>query len=330
MSMLENTIAILNNIRDNASTEYQTRIPEATRTNITTIGNALSTYVPLLNEFTGTLIGKIGLTIFTGKTFSNPLKPFKSGELTDGSDVEEIMVQMASGVAYDPDGKTALARTKPDVKALYHRQNRQDTYPISVSDAQVKMAFHSESGVSRLLQEIVSSMYSGSDLDEFIMMKELLAGYAANYATYDVAPITDETTAKEFIKTTRKAVMDLKYPSTLYNAEGVKMWNDPQDLALFVNKDVIAETDVEVLAKAFNIGKTDFEPTIIVLDDFGSLTDTYGVLADKEFFKVFDTLHSVESIRNPQGLFTNYFLHVWQVQSLSKFRNAIRFKKVTG
>jgi hypothetical protein len=76
--------------------------------------------------------------------------------------------------------------------------------------------------------------------------------------------------------------------------------------------------------------KTDFTPPIIKLDDFGSMPDTYGILVENDFFRVFDTLRKVESIRNPQGMFTNYFLHVWQIHSLSKFKNAIRFKKKTS
>ena len=88
----------------------------------------------------------------------------------------------------------------------------------------------------------------------------------------------------------------------------------------------MAEVDVEVLAKAFNMGKTQFEAQVIVVDDFGGMENTLALLVDKEWFMIYDTLRTVESIRNPKGLFTNYFLHVWQLQAVSKFRNAIAFK----
>ena len=41
------SIDILNNIRLNSSAEYQERIPEATQTNLTMIGQALQTYTML-------------------------------------------------------------------------------------------------------------------------------------------------------------------------------------------------------------------------------------------------------------------------------------------
>ena len=57
------SISVLNNIRANASEEDQARIPEATQTNIATIGNALQTYELLFNEFCAALVSKIGKTI---------------------------------------------------------------------------------------------------------------------------------------------------------------------------------------------------------------------------------------------------------------------------
>ena len=79
-----------------------------------------------------------------------------------------------------------------------------------------------------------------------------------------------------------------------------------------------------MLAKAFNMGKTDFETQLVTMDDFGALTDTYAIIADRDFFRVFDTLSHMEPQRNAQGLFTNYFYHVHQILSLSRFKTAVR------
>lgn len=327
MAMGNYTLAVLNAIRDSASTEYSTRIPSATRTNVTTIGNALATYTPLLNEFTTNLVGKIALTVFASKSMTNKLAPFKKGMVPFGADVEELFVNMTSAVAFDKDGATALARSKQEVLARYHRENRQDTYKVTLSDAQVKNAFRSLEGVQNLLTEIVKAMYNGSEYDEYVFMKELLAQYDANFFDYQVDPITDTATATKFIKAVRKAVADLGFVSTAYNKAGVKTLTAPEDLVLLINKDVLAVVDIDILSKAFNLGKTDFEPKIVVMDDFGSLANCYAMLVDKDFFMVYDTLHTVEEQRNAQGLFTNHFLHVWQILSLSQFKNAVKFER---
>lgn len=335
------SISILNNIRANASTAYQERIPQATRDNISQIGNALQTYEVLYNEFASALVNKIGKTTIESKLFKNRLARFKSGAILTQQDVEEIFVDMAKGASkYDPNGSNPLGRRNDDnVKVVYHRMNRQDCYDFTIGDIDFVRVFRSEETLDTFISAKINSVYSRASHDEWILMKELLATYknvegtASGYFDYEVPEITEANTAeasKTFVKTLRKANLDMSFASTQYNASGVWQWNEAKDLILLVNKDVLAEVDVEVLAKAFNMGKTDIENQIIAMDDFGSLTDTYALLVDKDFFKVFDTLSTMRTQPNAQGLFTNYFYHVHQTLSLSPFKNAVRFKKVAN
>ena len=324
------SVSVLNNIRANASEEYQNRIPEATQQSIATIGQAFQTYTVLYNEFADALLNKIGKTILEQKLFKNKLSRFKSGAITSAQDVEEIFIEMAKAEGdYKPAGPNPLGRREaPDVKVIYHRMNRRDYYCVSVGDVDFVRVFRSEATLDAFISGLINSIYSGANYDEWCAMKNLLATYKT-YFDYEVPAITAdnaENTAKTFVKTLRKAVQDLSFPSTEYNAAHVKTWTDPSNLVLLVNKDVLAEVDVEVLAKAFHMGKTDIQPEIIVMDDFGSLTDTYGLLVDKSFFRVFDTLSHFEPQRNAQGLFTNYFYHVHQILSASTFKNAVRLK----
>ena len=324
------SISVLNNIRANASEDYQNRIPEATRTNIAAIGNALQTYTILQNEFCEALVNKIGKTILESKLFTNKLAAFKSGALLTQQDVEEIFIDMASAEgSYDKTGPNPLGRRNPpDVKTIYHRMNRQDYYAVSIGDIDFIRVFRSEETLDSFVSGLINSIYSGAAYDEWVAMKNLLATYDG-YFDYEVPVIAGDNaaeSAKAFVKTLRKAVNDLSFATTQYNKAGVKTWSNPADLVLLVNKDVVAEVDVEVLAKAFNMGKTDMQTAVITMDDFGSMADTYGLLVDKNFFRIWDTLSHMEPQRNAQGLFTNYFYHVHQILSLSLFKNAVRFK----
>ena len=328
------SISVLNNIRANASDEYNQRIPEATRENIITIGNALQTYTELYNEFCSALVNKIGKTIIETKMFKNKLARFKSGTILSQMDVEEIFIEMAKAEgSYDAEGKNPLGRREaPDVKVIYHRMNRQDYYAISIGDIDFVRVFRSEESLDTFISGLINSVYNGANYDEWVAMKNLLATYDG-YFDYEVPAITAENaaeSAKTFVKTLRKAVTDLSFANTAYNKAGVKTWSNPENLVLLVNKDVTAEVDVEVLAKAFNMGKTDIQTEIIVMDDFGTLTDTYGLLVDDDFPRIWDTLSKMEPQRNAQGLFTNYFYHIHQILSLSTFKNAVRFKAVTA
>jgi hypothetical protein len=322
------TVDLLNSIRNGASTEYQTRVPLATRDNIAAVGFAVTTYEPTLNEFTNALVNKIAKTVVSSKMASNRLAKFKKGDLPYGKTIEELFVSMAKSEGWDPTGANPLGRRLPDIKSIYHTENRKDVYPVTLQEDEVKGAFTSEAGVQALSEKIIESMYSGSEYDEFVIMKQLIAEYEANFFDYGVTAITDEASARSFVKTVRKAVADLSFTSSTYNKGGVKTQSLPQDQVLIVHKDVISHVDVDVLAKAFNLGKTDFEPSIVVVDDFGDMLNTYGVLIDKDWFMVYDTLKKVATQPNAQGLFTNYFYHVRQVMSTSLFKNAVRFTTV--
>lgn len=331
------SVGILNNIRMNASTTYSERIPEATQENIATIGMALEKYDLLYTEFFPALFGKIGKTILEKKLFNNKLARFKSGTIHTQQDVEEIFIEMSKAEgSFDPTGPNPLGRRSgPEVKAIYHRMNRQDCYPISVSDLDVMRVFRSESTLDTFISGLINSVYSGANYDEWLAMKNLLATYdgyttaeyVAGRAYNEDSPVTSLTISEQatnFVKTVRKLVQDMSFPTTDFNKAGVMTWNSPDELALLVNKDLLAEIDVEVLSKAFNMGKTDIQVEIIPMDDFGTLEGTSALLVDKDWFRVWDTLSKMEPQRNAQGLFTNYFYHVHQILSVSSFKNAVR------
>lgn len=326
------SVDVLNNIRNNASQEYQNRIPEATQQNIISVGNALETYNLLYNEFFPALFNKIGKTMIESKLFKNKLARFKSGTILTAQDVEEMFIEMSKAEgSYDSTGPNPLGRrTGPDVKVVYHRLNRQDYYAKSIGDLDVIRVFRSESSLDTFITGLFNSMYSGAEYDEWCAMKNLLATYDG-YVDYQVWPVGfnedsgEGTHARNFVKTIRKASQDMAFASDKYNKAGVTTWTPVKDQVLFIHKDILAEVDVDVLAKAFNMGKTDIQVEIISVDDFGSLEDTYGLLVDKSFIRVWDTLSKMEPQRNAQGLFTNYFYHVHQILSLSPFKNAVRF-----
>ena len=337
------SVDILNNIRLNASQEYAARIPAATQENIATIGQAFATYTPLYNEFCEALINKIGKTIIIQKMFKNPLARFKAGQVSP-HDIEEIFIEMAKAEgSYDPTGPNPLGRREgPEVKVAYHRQNRQDYYAISIGDIDFLRVFRNESTLDVFIKGRINAVYAADEYDEYLAMKNVIATFpnlaknAPGYFDYEVKDMNDaaskEEFAKSFVKTLRKAVKDVKFPSTQYNAAGVTTSSKPSDLVLLVHKDVTTEVDVELLAKAFHQSDTDMKvvPTIIDMDDFGTLEDTYAILVDGDWFRIFDTQVTMRKQENAQGLFTNYFFHHHQILSASPFRTAVRFKRVTA
>lgn len=337
-------VEVLNTIRANADTLYQERIPAATQTNISEIGRAFSTYNAQYNTFISELIHKIGLTILQTKSFTNKLAPFKSGTVLSEQDIEEIFVEQfrAAEGSYDKEGGTGTGgihpfkrRTYQDVQVMYHRMNRQDKYVITLSKIDVIRAFRSEATLNAFINAQFNSLYTGAEYDEYIHMKKLFseAIKAGDFYSYEVDEI-DGSTAKtlSFVRTVKKAVKDLEYPSTLYNPAGVKTLSKASELVMFVNKDVAVHMDVDLYAQIFGPNYAKMPITVVEVDNFGDdNTGTYALICDKDWFKVYDTLNDFEELKNPEGLYTNYWLHVWQILSYSKFKNAIRVgKKITA
>lgn len=335
------SLDVLNKIRATASQDYQDRIPEATRNNLSSIGQAFATYTPLFNEFKDALINRIGLTLIETASFTNKLKGLKLGAITSGQDVQEIFVGMAKAEGvYDPNGTNPLGRrVHSDVSVVYHRMNRRDQYAISLGDLDFRRNFTSPETLDAFISAQLNSVYTGDEYDEWTIFKHLLATYEftpvggskTSYFNYEVPKLTGTNNAaacKEFVKTMKKAVQDMSFMSDQFNAAGVKTRST--SFKLFIHKDMLPEISVEVLMSAFNKDEANITPQIITFDDFDTLTNptdgpTYALLVDSDFARIWDTLFTTETIRNPQGLFTNYFVHHHQILSLSPFKNAVRF-----
>ena len=331
-------IKVLNTIRANASALYQDRIPEATQTNIIDVGNAIMDYQETENEFLKALVNKVAFTIVRNKIFKNPLAVLKKGGVPLGSNIEEIYVNPVTGDTFDPTGQTLLEMNVPDTLAIYHKMNRKGKYKATITHAQLVSAFTSYEALEKLLNTIINSMYSGDNLDEFMLMKELVSSAIAGgkVVTFPVVPVTDNVTAKDFVKAIKTIGLDMTFPKADYNRyaeinagiEGVNpciTWTPMENQVLLLRGDVATQVDVELLAQAFNMSCAEIKQRIITVDNFGTNSDCVALLCDEAFFQVYDNLMRVDGFHNGEGLYDNHILHHWQTYSVSLFANAVAF-----
>lgn len=296
---------ILNTIRANASTEYQERVPEALGVG-GNVSNVFSQYPTMKNEFLTALTNKIARTLFYSKVFDNPLKALHKGMLPYGYSLEQIFVNMAESKGFwehwDASGdavKDLVGMKKPDIKTLYIERNFAYKYKTTISDQQLRTAFTEQNGLSRLVEQVVSSVYSKAYFDEFNDMKRVLAAHAqAKYLGYEsttgriselaltdtVLPggkseavfvigeyATQEAKGKAISKAIRTVAGKMAFPTDKYNSAGVKQWSERQQLIYITTPEEQAELDVEVLANAFNMDKADVNVRVIVVDELPSV-----------------------------------------------------------
>ena len=330
------SIDILNAIRNDASSEYKSRIPVATQQNIADVGNAMKNYSAGQNEFLRALINRIGLVVIKNKLYKNPLAEFKKGMLEFGDTIEEIFVDIAKAKAYaiEPqrnDLGDVYEVTRPDVKSRFHKINRQDFYPVTINQSDLMKAFTSIQNLDDFISKIIESLYTGAEFDEFLLTKNLIGDYKDKFYSVQVPAVTDEESAKEFAVIARQYANNLTFLSDKYNYAGVKNFTPHSDQEIFLRSDYEARISVDVLAYAFNMSKADFLSRAIILDDFGSDEDddTVAILVDKDWFMIYDTKYEMTEQYNARYLYWNYFLHIWQIYSTSEFANAIRFTTST-
>jgi hypothetical protein len=327
-TLTANAAQVLNAIRANQNYDYQSRVPEATQSTLKQVGNAILSSFDLQNAFLNALVNRIALVLINSKMFYNPLRVFKKGTIEYGEIVEEIFVNIAKAHVYDPvvAEQEVFKREIPDVDAIFHKMNYKNFYKVTIQNEDLRQAFLSSQGISDLIARIVDSLYSGANYDEFLIMKNMIVDAVKNgrMASVTIPEATAEN-AKSIITTIKSVSNALEFPSTAYNAQGVLTYTPKDRQVLILDTKFDAINDVEVLASAFNMDKAEFMGRRVLIDNFADLTGVPAVLVDESWWMVFDMQINFTEIYNAQGLYWNYFYHVWKLFSESPYSNAVVF-----
>lgn len=327
-TLTANAAQVLNAIRANQNYDYQSRVPEATQGTLKQVGNAILSSFDLQNAFLNALVNRIALVLINSKMFYNPLRVFKKGTIEYGEIVEEIFVNIAKAHVYDPAvaEQEVFKREIPDVDAIFHKMNYKNFYKVTIQNEDLRQAFLSSQGISDLIARIVDSLYSGANYDEFLIMKNMIVDAVKNGRMTSVTiPEATAENAKSIITTIKSVSNALEFPSTAYNAQGVLTYTPKDRQVLILDTKFDAINDVEVLASAFNMDKAEFMGRRVLIDNFADLTGVPAVLVDESWWMVFDMQINFTEIYNAQGLYWNYFYHVWKLFSESPYSNAVVF-----
>lgn len=326
---LTNSYDIVNAIR-NSNPNFANYVPLATAENVAEVGQGILINQTIQNEFITSLVDRIALVVVRTVSLQNPLKKFKKGSMPQGRTIEEIFTDITKGKKYDPiDAEdTVFKREIPNVKTLFHERNRQDFYHQTIQDESLKSAFTSWGNFESFLSSIINAIYNSAEVEEYEYMKLLVDNYFSK-GLFTIVPVEKpdtETATREFVKKVRATTRKMTLPtgSRDFNALAVRTRSEISDLHLLIDAELEANLDVDVLAKAFNMDKSTFMGHVTVIDGFSS-EGLEAVLIDREWYMVYDNLLKMETIRNPRGLYWNYYFHVWQTLSVSRFANAVAF-----
>lgn len=348
------TMDILNVIRKNASQEYQADVPVVTKTtDIPKVGEVLYGHPAHANAFLNALLNRIALVRVQSATFNNPYARLKKGYLEYGETVEDIFVNIAKVMDYNPEKAAGreFKRYIPDVKAAFYVINWKVIYPTSISEDDLRMAFTSIDGVQDLIGRIIDEIYVAAEYDEFLLFKYLLIKSITKgqFHPVSIGSVTGSlnTAAVQF----RGISNLLPFMAEEYNEAGVKNNTPKNRQIIFMDSMFNAQFDVEVLAGAFNMDKADFMGSLFLIDNWTTfdndrwnyireqctwveevtaaelaiMADVKAVLVDEQWFQIYDNNNKFKQTEVASGDYWNYFYHVWKTVAHSPFANAVVF-----
>lgn len=343
---------LLNAIRNSASVDYKNYVPVVNDAHsVKDIGNIIMSYVPLQNEFISNMVNRIITVWVQSKAYRNPWSFFSKGELELGETIEQVWVDILQPFQFDPAlaEKQIFKREAPNVQAVFHYINSKLFYKVTIEREQLRAAFVTENGLENMVTKIVEQLATSEQMDEFEIMKYLIARHILDGHFHPISiPTISGDNARAITAVIKEASDKILFPSRLYNPAGVKNFTAKDNQYLISNAYWNSNMDVNVLSTAFNMEKSEFMGHRVLVDgfdvldnerlaalipNFTPLTDAElealkeipSVLVDGDWMVFVTNLREMRDTPNGEGLYWQYWYHVWKTFSMSPFSNAIVF-----
>ena len=322
----QDTIELMNSIRDGDIRLQNAGIPVATDENVAEVSSGYLNYPETRGYFMDALINRIGLTILKGTRFNNPFRRLRKSDVQLGETIQEIFVKLVEEKDYDYSSQTLLAIEKPQVDAIYYVLNRKKYYKQSVSEDEWRQYFVSWQTIGDFIASVIANMTTSDENDEYNYCLQAINQYMVKDLFYKVHmdEVTDNTTGDNVIKTLQAMAKKLTFISDKYNARRNQTAVREDDLVLFLTADMEAELSVYVQSKAFNLEKVEYLKNRIVVDGFKDPT-VKMVLTSTDWLGLRNRLVKTGAFYNPETLTTNYYYHHWEYIYTSQLEPAIAF-----
>lgn len=282
------------------------------------------TYTQTKQEFLNSVLNKIGKQEFSNVTYKNPLKRLRGEFIEGATDIEEIYVERSQDTGFDKEGQGVLDRQKPTVFVQYHTNVKEHGYKCTVQNKQMRKGFLTKNALSTMANTIITQLHTGCEVDDYQDCLDTLKALATRTVAINgeskklktpktlnnvisVKPVTDDTTAKAFVKEIKKHIYKMSDYTDTYSDK--KNHANPGDLILFIDSDTDVELNIELLASTFNMTVSELnETTKIIIPNMKAKIGCIGMLIHHKCIKINPCYYDLDSIKNTRGKFINYDL----------------------
>lgn len=308
--------------------EYSSRIPQAVRDNISTLGYYIQSdkFDPTaITPFLSGMLTKVGKQLVEGFQWDDDIfSTFYKGEVPVGGFIENDFIGITAGEAYPKtltDGQTVdpFVINKPSVAVSYFAVNFGMQYWVTIADEQLSTAVISNETLANFVMESIGVLAKSWQLDKYLAVREMF-GAAPIYGVTDTITITStgdsfsEDEAIEILQHLKSRIKAIRKPQTQYNVRGVVNGMKKSDQVLIING-VVWEMVKAALRKTFH-NETDLDvDEIIEVDGFGTKGAEKGLFASivsRQAVKLYDKqAQRSNNIFNPRGEYWNHYLKGW-------------------
>lgn len=284
-----------------------------------------------INELYGA-IEKIGKQVIRSaiNDESNPLNLFEKGGIDNGVSVEQLIIQMVEGQAWDKSGSTTLDKRAVEYAVRYFQELTDTQFSTTVQKSEIKKILTNASSVEDVAGRMVGILAASENFDKYEKLKALLAteasadvvGTGANTDGKAILKMADVATPEAALTAIKDLVKGFKFVSNKYNRAGIKRGTYADNIVIVMPYTVRNKIDIDVLAGVFNLSKAEMEARIVETD----AEDGEIYILDKDLVVCYTKDYDMTTQLNGQGRFMNYFLTVERLYGCSPLFNGVHFK----
>lgn len=280
------------------------------------------------NEFVHALVTQIAVISIGNAMFENTLKELKSANMEYGNTEEEIFVNFVKDedFVFTDDEHELYKFYLANIMSAFHVVNFKKKFPLTISYDELRECFRDEYGIQNLVNAKLDVIYASAEYKEFLQTRELF-DYGVQYGVFYPVKVNKPTTeqyAKDLIQSMMTYADKLKFPNKLFNYAGSDATAGRDNLIIVTTPEYKNAIGVQALAYMFNVDVVDLPSKMLIVDEFKS-SNTVAIVCDKRVIKIREQLREFTEVYNGNSLYWNYFLHLWEMFSLSPFYGAIVF-----
>ena len=347
---------LLNAIRGAQGDRFTNAVPAADGTdeNLRTIGSVLTSNMTFMNNWLNTLYERIALVrIVTMDGYKNPLAFYKK-KLEYGESYVEYATRLVKAKVRDytyAKSHFMDVELPEHLSAIFHI-NCEIHYDTTILPAELTKAFLSYDRFAEFMDAEIDNLYRSMEYDEFLAMKYVVArAILDGNVTVKEIPAVTAANAREIVTRIKAVSNEMEFMNAKYSLANVETYAKKADQHLLIGSDFSAVVDVNVLALAFNMERSEFLARQVLIDSFAeldtdrldvlfandplyeTLTDEQladlakvpAVLIHRDWFVVLDQMTEIYQNLNQMGPYQNYSLHCERTYCFSPFFKACAF-----